>query len=103
MGMIMFYVTFPSKEEAQKVAHNLVDRKLVACSNVFPIASTFHWQGAKHNDDEWVAIMKTSHANTGLVEMEIEKLHSYEVPCILHWEFECNLAYEKWLRNNIQE
>lgn len=101
--MIMFYVTFPDEEAAKKLSEHLVSEKLVACSNIHAMQSSFHWQGVLENDDEWVAIYKTSFGNTGIVEATIERLHPYDVPCVLHWEFSCNLAYEKWLRKNIVE
>jgi len=99
----MFYVTFPNREEADAVSKAIVTAKLAACANVHSIRSHYHWQEQLQNDDEWVAIIKTSHANKGKVESKLEELHSYEVPCILHWEFQCNFAYEKWLRSNIVE
>ena len=103
MGMIMFYVTFPDRESAAKLSKVLVQERLVACSNIHPIESTYHWQGSYTEDDEYVAMYKTSHGNTTKTEIRITELHPYEVPCILYWEFSCNLAYEKWLRHNITE
>ena len=103
MGMIMFYVTFPDEESAKNLSKELTTTKLVACSNIHPIQSTYHWQEKYTEDDEYVAIYKTSFANIWKVESKIEELHPYDVPCILHWEFSCNLTYEKWLRQNIIE
>lgn len=103
MGMIMFYVTFPDKSAAESLSNVLVKEKLVACSNIHPVESSYHWQAAYTKEYEYVAIYKTSFANIWRVESKIEELHPYQVPCILHWEFSCNLAYEKWLRQNIEE
>ena len=103
MSMIMFYVTFPSKESADKLSSDLIGQKMVACSNISSIHSTFWWKKEINTEDEWVAIYKTSFSNIAKVEQFVEKHHPYEVPCILHWEFNCNLSYEKWLRSNIVE
>lgn len=103
MSMIMFYVTFETKEAAEELSNSLLKKKMIACSNIHPITSSYHWQGAIESSDEWAATMKTSYANKDLVEFTIQELHPYEVPCIIHWEFSCNLAYEKWLRKNIKE
>lgn len=101
--MILFYVTFGTEESAKKMSDHLIGEKLVACSNISTMQSTYRWEGAIQNDDEWVGIFKTSYGNKDIVELTIEKLHPYEVPCILHWEFSCNLSYEKWLRSQIVE
>jgi len=101
--MIMFYVTFPDESEANRISQHLISNKIVACSNIHPIKSCYHWQKKIENDSEFVAIYKTSYANVALVEKVVEELHPYEIPCILHWEFSCNLSYEKWLRKNIIE
>ncbi len=103
MAMIMFYVTFPDEDAATKLSDHLIEQKMVACSNIYPMKSSYRWKGNVENDDEWIAIYKTSFKNTGKVESTIEELHPYEVPCIMHWEFSCNFAYEKWLRKNIVE
>jgi len=27
----------------------------------------------------------------------VERIHPYEVPCIVKWEVEANVSYEKWI------
>jgi len=99
----MFYVTFPDRDTAAKISNELVSQKMVACSNVSTIHSSYWWEGEIDTADEWLGVYKTSFSNIAKVEQYIEKQHPYEVPCILHWEFNCNLSYEKWLRSNIIE
>ena len=101
MQIAVIYITNPSEAAAQALAEKLVDQKLVACSNIFPITSMYWWQGAIEKDGEWVAIVKTSIENWAKVKQAVEQLHSYEVPCILKFEVEANEAYGNWILESI--
>ncbi|MGC8993291.1 MAG: divalent cation tolerance protein CutA, partial [Candidatus Aenigmatarchaeota archaeon] len=41
----VFYITFPSKKEAEKVAKSLLEKKLVFYVNIFKINSMYRWEG----------------------------------------------------------
>ena len=45
MSLIFVYVTNPSKDEARKIAGVLIKKKLIACTNIFPIESVYPWKG----------------------------------------------------------
>ena len=73
-----------SQEEAAKIAHALVSRRLAACAQVSgPITSTYHWQGKVETSQEWVCTIKTRQSHYAAVAAAIRGLHSYEVPEIL--------------------
>lgn len=101
--MIMFYVTYPNQASAHEMVDELMDEKLIACGNIFPIQSSYFWDDDINKDAEFVSLLKTSYRNAPHVEKFIEDHHDYEVPCIIRWEFSCNIKYEKWLRSNIIE
>ncbi|MFH1359075.1 MAG: divalent cation tolerance protein CutA [archaeon] len=61
--MILIYVTNPSKQEAEKVINHLIDKKLIACGNIFPITSCYLWKGEKENSNEFVCLLKTKNEN----------------------------------------
>ena len=103
MGMIMFYVTYPDESSAKSLTDHLLNERLVACANIYPMNSIYPWKGNIEKSSEYSVIYKTSYKNISKIETTIEKLHPYEVPCILHWEFSCNIGYERWLRSNIEE
>ena len=53
--------TCASAEEAEKIAHRLIEARLAACVNVLPGARSYYrWQGAIENAVEWLLIIKTS-------------------------------------------
>src|SRR2546423_10960355 len=76
--------TASSREEADRLANALVERRLAACVNVVgPIASVYHWQGKVERAEEFLLLIKTISARFADVSAAIQELHSYEVPeCI---------------------
>ncbi len=98
MSFIIIYTVNSSKEEAQKISEHLLNQKLIACVNIFPIESAYWWQGAIAKDGEFVAIFKTRSEYWERIKTEISRLHSYEVPCIMHWTVTANEAYEAWIQ-----
>jgi len=80
----VIYSTTGTIQDAKKIAHTLVEEKLVACVNIIPnITSIYRWQGKVEEDSECVLIAKTTDKNVEKVINEIKKLHSYDVPDII--------------------
>ncbi|MDY6805488.1 MAG: divalent-cation tolerance protein CutA [Cyanobacteriota bacterium] len=73
-------VTAPSRDEAAAIARSLVEAKLAACVNIFPIHSIYTWEEELCTDDEWQLIIKTDLAKFDALEAKVRELHSYEVP-----------------------
>ena len=60
----VIFITTGSKEEAEKLSHGLVEKKLAFCVNTVPgIQSTYHWEGKIHTDNEILLIIKTMRPN----------------------------------------
>jgi len=97
MAFIAVYITHENMDEARKVASHLLDKKLVACANFFPIESAYWWQGAIETADEIVSIVKTRAENWECVKSEVEKIHPYDVPCIVRFDIQANDAFETWI------
>ena len=73
--------TAGSREEAQKIARGLVERRLAACVNIVgPIDSVFRWKGKVEEAQEWLLVVKTTAAALKAVGAAIRELHSYELP-----------------------
>ncbi|MFN0175274.1 MAG: divalent-cation tolerance protein CutA [Saprospiraceae bacterium] len=97
MPFLIFYITYPDEATARSISENLVTQRLAACANVFPIQSTYWWEGTVQHEGEWVSILKTRFGLESALEKAIEALHPYEVPCIMRFEARANEAYEKWI------
>jgi periplasmic divalent cation tolerance protein len=95
--MLLVYTTHPNKEHAQKIVAALLEEQLIVCANVFPVTSSYKWEGEIKQEDEVVAILKTTEANWEKVKKNVEELHEYKVPCILRWGVESNEAFARWV------
>jgi len=94
---IIIYITYPNLKEAKRVTGMLLEQRLIACANYFPVASVYRWEGKVENAKEVVSILKTKKADWGKVKKAVEALHSYEVPCIMEIEAEFNKAFADWI------
>ena len=78
------YSTTGNMEDAKKIAHSLVEEKLVACVNIIPkIESVYRWQGKIEEDSECVLIAKTTDKNVDKTIQRIKELHPYDLPDII--------------------
>jgi len=102
MNFIFVYITNPTKKEAKKIAKHLLEKRLIACANIFPINSLYWWKGKIVDDNEFVLIAKTSNANFEKVKKEVEKIHSYKTPCIIKIPVSSNKKYLDWLKKEIK-
>ena len=101
MKYIFVYITNPNEEEAKKIAKMLLDKKLIACANIFPINSLYNWQGKFCDEKEFVLIGKTIENKFIKIKDEVEKTHSYKCPCIIKLPIEVNEKYGEWLMGEI--
>jgi len=101
MNLILVYITNPTKAEANKIARVLLKKHLIACANIFPIESLYRWQGKIADESEFVLIAKTKKENYNKVKKEVEKIHSYSIPCIIQIPAQANEKYFEWLKGEV--
>ncbi|MBW2968242.1 divalent-cation tolerance protein CutA [Candidatus Woesearchaeota archaeon] len=99
--MILIYITNPNEEEAKKIAHHLIETRLIACANIFPITSIYRWEGKVKDDSEFVLIAKTRSELYDKVREEVESIHSYDTPCIIRIDADVNPAYARWIDGEV--
>jgi len=76
--------TAGSKEEAERIARSLLEKRLAGCVQVAgPISSAYWWKGAIETAEEWLCLIKTRRALFAEVEEAIKTAHSYETPEIV--------------------
>lgn len=94
--------TAGSPEEARKIAHAMVERRLAACVNIVPqIESVYRWQGKVESATEWLLVIKTQAELFERVRDAIKELHSYEVPeCIMLEVAAASKEYLDWIATN---
>jgi periplasmic divalent cation tolerance protein len=101
---IMIMVTCPSRKEARAIADSLLKERLVACANIIPgVESKFWWKGKLDIAGEILLITKTAKVNFKKVELEVKKIHSYEVPEIIAIPITAGSKdYLNWIKDNVE-
>lgn len=71
--------TAGSEQEAERIAAELLERRLAACVQVSgPIVSRYRWRGQRER--EWQCLVKTTRARFEAVAAAIGEVSSYEEP-----------------------
>ena len=97
----IIYITTGNEQEAELIANTLVEKKLVACANIFPIKSVYWWEGKIETATEQLVIIKTRRALFVVVRDRILQLHPYKVPEILAVPVEAGSEeYLRWLKES---
>ena len=94
----MLYFTAKDMTDAARIARHLLDRRLIACANVFPVRSLYRWKGKVVDETEAVAFCKTRRTSVRKAIAAAKKVHTYEVPCIVSYDMSAGLAaYTQWI------
>ena len=81
---IVVLVTTANKSEAERIAHTLLNEKLIVCANIInPVTSFFYWSGKVDCAEECLVVMKSRKDLFGELAERLKGLHSYEVPEVL--------------------
>ena len=81
---VVVFVTTATREEAERIAHLLVERRKVACVNIVPgVNSLFWWQGKLDSAQEVLLIAKTRASLMPQVIGLVKEAHSYSVPEVI--------------------
>lgn len=100
--MIIIYITCKDDKEADIIAQHLVQKRLIACANIFPIRSIYRWKEDIAAEKEVALLAKSARKNYEKIKKEVKKMHSYKVPCIIKINAEANKEYEKWINEEVK-
>lgn len=95
----LVFTTLPDHEAADKLANNLVEKRLAACVNILSACrSVYRWQDAVHSDGEVPLIIKTTEELYPALETYIRQQHPYTLPEIVALEVAQGLPeYLNWV------
>src|SRR6266540_921653 len=94
----MLYMSAKDMTDAARIARHLLDQRLIACANIFPVRSLYRWRGKVEDATEAVAICKTRKALVRKAIAAAKKVHPYEVPCLVSYDMGAALpAYGEWI------
>lgn len=97
--IFFIYSTFPTPEEAVSVARNLLEKKLIACVNLYSgVQSLYRWEGQVQVETETVMIAKTSEVALSHAMHVIKTLHPYDNPCVVAYPIAAGLPdFLQWV------
>lgn len=101
--MRIVLTTAATRDEAERIARALVERRLAACVNLVPgLTSIYRWNETVETAEEILLIIKTDVARVETIEAAFKELHSYEVPefLVVHPE-SVSGPYRDWLLRSI--
>lgn len=93
-----------SLEEARKIAHAFIERRLAACVNIVPQGeSVYRWQAKVETATEWLLVIKTTAGMFPRLRDALHELHSYEIPeCIAIGIEDGSAAYLDWIGDSVR-
>lgn len=97
--------TLETREEAEQLAKQLVEDRLVACAQISgPITSYYHWQGKVESATEFTLSMKTTKQLLAELETRLGELHPYDVPEIISNTVDgVNSDYLDWVYGEVRK
>ncbi len=100
----IIYITAGDMEEARSIGRTLVEERLAACVNIFPITSIFRWKDKIDEASEFGIMVKTRTEKVAAIEKRVKEIHSYEVPCVVSFRLaEGSADYLKWVEESVED
>ena len=99
---IVIFCSTSSKNEAGKIANDIVQKRLAACVNIIEgLTSIYEWEGKICSENEFLMIIKSKKILFDEIKREILSMHSYKVPEIISLPVADGLdSYLNWIREN---
>lgn len=102
-SFIFVYVTHSSKDAAKKLAKYLIEKKLIACANIYDgVTCIYPWEGKIAEENEVVLIVKTTEDKFEKLKTTILSEHPYTIPCIIKIPVVPNESYAEWLQKELR-
>ena len=98
--IVVIYVVFANKEHAASVGKDAVLQSLAGCVNIIEnVSSLYIWDGALQEDQECVALFKTTTQKKEALIAFINKVHTYDIPCIISYNTQSTDTFFSFLNS----
>jgi len=78
---IQLFTTTEKREDAEKLAEILVEKRLAGCVQVIgPIQSSYRWKNKRETVQEWMCVIKSEKRLYSELEKTLKQNHPYEIP-----------------------
>lgn len=97
--------TTAEKQDADKLAQAVLDKRLGACVQISgPIESRYWWNNRIEMAQEWAVTIKTRRDLYKAVEKLLLEMHPYDQPEVVATPIvEISAGYLKWLNEQVKE
>lgn len=101
---IIVLTTCESSQDAERIAHILVEGHLAACVNILPsIKSIYRWQGEMEKSSELLLLIKTRRGLFDHLKAELARVHTYELPEVVALPIvDGSAGYLDWLDKELK-
>lgn len=97
--MIVIITTLHDKADAVRIGKDLLQRRLIACYNLWPIESAYWWKGELLEETETMMFMKTQEKHFEAVRKFIKDESGYEVPEVIALSAkDVDKSYAAWVK-----
>ncbi len=102
--MIQVFTTTETKDDAQKIAQVLLEKRLAGCVQIVgPITSSYWWEDEITSSKEYLCLIKSRDDLFPQVEKTIREVHPYDVPEVLAVTVPAgSQAYLDWLNKELR-
>lgn len=101
--MIALVTTLHKKEDAVRIGRGLLEKRLIACYNLWPIESAYWWKGKIIEENEVMMIMKSTVRWFDDIEDYVKSESGYEVPELFALDTEkIDPSYQKWINDTVR-
>lgn len=90
-------------EEAEKLGALIINKKIAACVDLWPITSCYNWEGSYQSVTQAMLLVTTFEAKLEEVNEIISENHTYSVPLIAGVDVRrINHPYKEWMTEVIK-
>ena len=100
--MLFIHTTCATSDEAEGLGKLIIDNKMGACVDYWPIESMYHWNGVLKKISQVMIIITTFESKLDDVTELISKHHSYSTPLIAGLDVRrINRVYKEWMMKEV--
>jgi len=101
--LVIVSTTLEEKEDAERLARLLLERKLIACAQISaPITSIYRWEAVTTSATEFTLNLKTTPQHLKEVRLLLSQEHPYDLPEIIVQEVNASDDYATWVYGEVQ-
>lgn len=100
--MVFIYTTCENVDEAKALGGLIIDKKIAACVDFWPISSCYKWKGVSQCVDQAMLLITTFESKLDAINEIISKNHTYSIPLIAGVDVRrINHPYKEWMMGEI--